>query len=126
METVYVYTNVFLRYLLKDDLALYRRAEVIFDKAKKAQVKLLVPNIVIFEIAFVLKSVYKETKEEVIQKIESLIASRYLFIDDAPTLRQAITLYKNSSNSFVDCFLIAKSQAEGYKLFTFDKKLSVL
>lgn len=123
MQTYYVDTNVFLRLLLKDNINLYKQAEALLFKAKGSQIKLLVPAIVIFEIAFVLNSVYKLTKEEIIQNIESLLAVRYLFIDEKAVFHQAVILYKNSSNSFVDCFLIAKAGAEGYELFTFDKKI---
>ncbi len=123
MDIFIVDTNVFLRYLLKDNLPLYNEAETLFTKARKTKVKLLVPTIVIFEVDFVLKSVYKFTKDEIIQSIESLLTSKYLSIDEVTIFNPAITLYKNSSNSFVDCFLVAKAHSQGIKLFTFDKKI---
>jgi len=126
METVLVDTNVFLRFLLKDDPNLHNRAFSLLTKAKLGKIKLLVPTIVIFEISFVLNSVYKFTKEEIIQNIESLLAVSYLSIDEVAIFKQALTLYKNSNNSFADCFLITKAKSQGIKLFTFDKKLSRL
>ena|SRR3989344_8753106 len=126
METVIVDTNVFLRFLLKDDPILHKQALSLFTKAKAGKIKLLIPTIVIFEISFVLNSVYKFTKEEVIQNIESLLVVHYLSIDDSIIFRQAIVLYKDSNNSFADCFLLAKARSQGIKLFTFDKKLSKL
>jgi len=124
MEIFIVDTNVFLRFLLKDNTSLYKKAESIFLKAKTGKVKLFVPSIVIFEISFILNSTYKFAKEEIIHNIESLLSTDYLIIDDLTIFHQAIALYKTSSNSFADCFILAKSKLEGCQLFTFDKKLS--
>lgn len=126
MDTVIVDTNVFLRFLLKDNLDLYNQAFSLLTKAREAKIKLLVPTIVIFEISFVLNSVYKFTKEEIIKNVESLLATSFLSIDEVTIFKQAITIYKNSNHSFADCFLVAKAKNQGIKLFTFDKKLSNL
>ena len=126
METVIVDTNVFLRFLLKDNHSLYKQALSLLTLAKQGKAKLLVPGIVIFEISFVLGSVYKFTKEEILQKIESLLAVSYLSIDEIAIFKQATTLCKNSNHSLADCFLVAKAKNQGIKLFTFDKKLAKL
>ncbi len=126
MQVYYVDTNVFLRFLLKDNSNYYNEATSLFRKAKDKKVKLLVPTIVIFEVAFVLLSVYKYAKEEIIVHLESLLATDYWDIDEIGVFRTAINLYKSSSNSLVDCFLFAKAQIEETELFTFDKKLQKL
>jgi predicted nucleic-acid-binding protein len=126
MEVAIVDANVFLRFLLKDNPGLFKQASSILTKAKEGKIQLLVPSIVIFEISFVLGSVYKFTKEKIIQNIESLLSVKYLSIDELTILKQAVTLYKTSSNSLVDCFLLEKANSQGIKLLTFDKKLSKL
>ena len=124
METLLVDTNVFLRFLLKDNLSLYNQALYLLTKAKEGKVKLFVPSIVIFEIFFVLNSVYRFKKEEIIHNVESLLSVDYLSIDESTIFKQALIIYNNSNHSFTDCFLVAKAKSRKIDLFTFDKKLS--
>lgn len=126
MKVYYVDTNVFLRFLLKDNIDQYKEIESLLRKAKDKKVRLRVPVIVIFEISFVLKSYYHLSKDEIIGMLESLVALSYVKIDEREVFSRAIQLYKSSVISFVDCFLIAKAQIEGKELFTFDKDLKKL
>lgn len=123
MKIYYVDTNVFLRFILKDNVQQYKTVRGLFKKAKDIEVKLLVPQIVIFEINFVLGKVYHIGKEEIIQQLESLLSTYYFHIQNDEIFKDALKLFKISNNSLVDCFLILKAKQEGAELFTFDKKL---
>lgn len=126
MKTYYADTNVFLRFLLKDNLTQLRAAIALFNKAKEGKIKLVVAQIVIFEINFVLKRLYLLSKEDIISHLESLLSTSYFSIQDHEVFNQALVFYKNSKNSLADCFLFVESKRENAKLFTFDKKLQKL
>lgn len=123
MKIYYVDTNVFLRFILKDNVQQYKTVRGLFKKAKDQEVKLLVPQIVIFEINFILGKVYHIGKEEIIQQLESLLSTYYFHIQNDEIFKDALRLFKISNNSLVDCFLILKAKLEKAELFTFDQKL---
>lgn len=123
MKVYYVDTNVFLRFFLKDILVQYEVAEELFKKAKDGEVKLVVAQITIFEIQFVLYTEYHFSKQEIIEKIQSLLAANYLHIQNKKVFKIAIAYFEKSKNSLADCFILAKAQSVNAELFTFDKKL---
>ena len=125
-KVVYVDTNVLLRFLLRDNSTQLKAAESLFKKAKEGKIKLVVAQVVIFEINFVLKRVYSLPKEDIIPQFESLFSTPYFIIQDNETFNQALKLYKNSNNSLADCFLLTETKIEEAELFTFDKKLQKL
>lgn len=124
MKTSVVDTNVFLRYILEDDELLALKAERLFKKAQSGEISILVPQIVIFEIVFVLKTVYKKPKEEIIKVLKSLLHFSYIDIEDKNKFLLAVNIFKNSAVSFPDAFILATIKQHGDKLITFDKKLS--
>lgn len=123
MKAVIVDTNAFLRLLLNDIPLQADRVEHLIHQAKKEEVRIIVPQIIIFEIDFILRKYYKFEKQEVIEKLKSLLSASYFAIDSVSIFQDALTLYKKSNISFVDCFLISKAEAEDADLFTFDQQL---
>ena len=126
MKTYSVDTNVFLRFLLHDNQKQYDAAVTLFSQAKIAKVKLTVSQIVIFEIQFVLQSVYKLPKKDIIEDIKSLLSVPYFQIQDEEIFLSAINVFEKSNTSLVDCFLVSQAELGHAELFTFDQKLQKL
>ncbi|MBI2431018.1 MAG: PIN domain-containing protein [Candidatus Levybacteria bacterium] len=126
MKVYYVDTNVFLRFLLRDIPTQYTIAEKLFKKAKSGKVKLVLPQIIIFEIYFILNTFYHLSKPEIIEKIQSLLAVKYFHVQNKEIFKKAIKLFEKSNNSLADCFLLAKADYAKAELFSFDKKLIAL
>jgi len=122
-KKVIVDTNAFLRFLLNDIPEHKKEFERLLQKAKKSHIELVVPQIIIFEIHFILDSYYHFSKEEVIEKLKSLLAANYLFVESREVFDKALTLYSTQTLSLADCFLLATAEIEHAELFTFDKKL---
>lgn len=116
-------TNVFLRFLLKDVLSQYKKAERLFREAKSGKIELIVPQIVIFEIAFALEKYYEFGKKEVIANLQTIIATVYLKIQDREIFAQALKLYSVGNLSLTDCFLVSYVKTTITTLFSFDKRL---
>ena len=123
MKSVVIDTNVFLRLLLNDISEQADQVERLIRQAKKEQVKIIVVQIVLFEIDFILNKYYNFEKQEVIEKLKSLLSASYFMIESRDIFQQTLMLYKDNNVSFVDCFLLAKAKIEKAELFTFDKKL---
>lgn len=118
---IIVDTNAFLRVLLGDIPVQKKAFENVLQKAKENHVHLLVPQIVIFEIEFVLRKYYHVPKEIVVEKLQKLVATSYLDIQDREVFIAALDHYSKKTISFVDCFLLCQAQESGAELFTFDK-----
>ena len=113
MTVYFADTNVFIRFFLKDNIEQYTQVESLIRKAKSGKIKLVIPQIIIFEVLFVLKNYYDFNKQEIVNKLKSLVSASYFDVQDREIFILAIELYKVENLSFVDCFLLAKAQIEG-------------
>ena len=118
--------NAFLRFLLDDIPGQKKAFEKLLQKAKRKEVILFVPQIVIFEIDFILEKYYQFSKEEIINKLKSIISTSYIQVQDKEYFKKAVELYGQENISFADCFLLSKAKIENSELFTFDRKLKKL
>lgn len=123
MKKILIDTNGYLRLLLDDIPQQANQVESLLQLAKKGEIEVFLPQIVVFELVFALEKYYRFSKEEVLNKIESLISMKYIHIEATQTFMKTIILYRRSRVSFVDCFLRTYSETHAADLFTFDKKL---
>lgn len=126
MKSVILDTNCFLRLILYDLPSQADQVKDLIKKAKKEQIQILVPQIILFEIDYILQKYYLFRKEEIIERLKSLVSSSYFTIESKETFRIALFLYEKENISLVDCFLLSKAKEENADLFTFDKKLKNL
>lgn len=126
MKVLLFDTNSLLRFLLNDIQEQADKTAQMVLKAKKGKAKIIIPQIVIFEIYFALEKFYKLTKEEIINQLEPMILASYFSIEEQDLFIEAIKLFKENNLDLVDCFLFAKGKSQGFELFTFDKKLKNL
>lgn len=123
MRTVIIDANAFLRYLLNDIPQQAEQVETLFEQAKKGKIRLVVPQIIIFEIAFALDKYYKFPKEVTISKLQSILSATFLQIQDVEIFIQGLLLYKRKSISLTDSFVLAKAENDRAEIFTFDERL---
>ena len=122
-DTVFVDTNVFLRFFVKDVVSQYEKARALFERAEEGKVKLETSELVIAEIVWVLESFYGFARKEVTEVIATLLASRNLKIANHARISEAVRLYASGNMDFVDACNIAYIKSKGYtKIATFDSK----
>lgn len=126
MRTSVIDTNAFIRFFLNDIPSQKKAVEMLLQQAKDQKMILLVPQVVIFEINYILGKYYGFPKEEIIDKLDSLVATKYLQIENRNELGMTLKLYENNSLSLADCLLVITAKQEGAELFTFDKRLQKL
>ncbi len=126
MKHIIIDTNAFLRFFLNDIPAQKIIVENLLRRAKNSEIVINVPQIVIFELHFVLDKYYEYEKNDIIDRLKVLVSSDYLDIESREIFIPALNFYKNMTISFVDSFLYCKSQIEQAELFTFDQKLQKL
>lgn len=123
MVEMIIDTNTILRFVLKDVSSQHVEVYGLIKKAKDKKIKLIIPEIVVFETYFTLKSYYEYKKETLLIVLESLLSADYFRIENNHLFMEAIKIFGNSNLEFVDCFLAAKSKLLEIQLFTFDNNL---
>ena len=113
MEKIFVDTNIFLRFLIKDSEASYSKSFSLFKKASEGKINLLTSTLVIFEIVWTLESFYKVEKSEIVEKVLGILNLPNLEVEKAEILLQALILWKDENIDFADaynyCFLLGES-----------------
>lgn len=126
MKTVTIDTNAFIRFFLNDIPEQKEVVEKLLKQARNGKLLLLVPYIVIFEVEFILSKYYSKPKEERIEKLESIVGSNYIKVEDKKLLKKALEIFKQKNLDLADCFIFAYSEDKDAELFTFDKALKKL
>jgi uncharacterized protein len=82
MDTVFVDSNVFLRYLTADNADQSAQAKNLFQKAIEGKVNLITGPPVLFEISWTLKVPYKRNAAEILDILEALVSASWLSMAD--------------------------------------------
>ena len=108
--------NVVLRYLMHDDEEMYKKADKIIKTSPN------VPLLVLSEVIYVLKGIYRIPREEITNSLIAL--SNETIYEDNDLVLLALNIFKKYNLDFVDCYLFARKQLYNDKVITFDKKLN--
>ncbi len=120
---IFVDTNIFLRFLLRDNEKQYLEAKELFLRAARGEVELTTSLLVFFEIVWVLKSVYGKNKKELIKILRSLLHLNFL-IKEKQLLLESLIIFQKENLSLEDCFNLKFAEERQVKEFkTFDIKL---
>lgn len=122
---IFIDTNYFLRFLLADVSSQHNQAKTIFKQAALGRISLFTSAVVIFEIYWVLLSVYDKNKDQVSEALDSLLDMAFIDFEHYELLKKSIPIYKNTTLGLVDAFNLLYSKSFGAKDFkTFDAKLA--
>jgi len=122
-EPIFVDTNVFLRFFVRDVESFYQKAKELFEKAEKGEVKLETNDMVIAEIVWVFESYYDFSKAEIKEVIDTILETKNVKVANRVRVKEAIGLYALGKMDFIDAYNIAYIKAKDYKkVATFDVK----
>lgn len=111
--------NLIIRFLLNDNVKQAQAAKELFASPQK----LHLPDLVVAEVIWVLKSVYGTSKEEIISKVQYLFKLD-IFICNDKMLNKSLLIYLSHNISFVDSYLVAYAQVKKMdKIYSFDRGL---
>lgn len=123
MNTVFVDTNYFLRFLKKDNLDQYKVAEKLFLDAVLNKVVLKSSTIVFFEVYWVLKKYYEIDKDALVYSLFGVLELKVAF-SKKNMLRIAVQNMKNFNYDLEDAFNFYSAKEMEVKEFaTFDVRL---
>jgi predicted nucleic acid-binding protein len=123
MDTVFVDSNVFLRYITRDDQGQTDRAKKLFKQAHSGEISLVTGPPVLFEIAWTLKIRYKQPPHRVLDFLESLVTTPWISMPDKDLALEAVRLAKNTEQDFADAYIHASACKSGaIGIATFNRK----
>ena len=118
-------TNVLVRFLVKDDeqqaKAAYRR----FKEAETNKEVLFIPVLVVLETVWVLESVYKVTKQEILDSIDELLLMPILEFEAQSAIMSFVSSARESKMDLSDLLIANSARFSGCEcVLTFDKRAS--
>jgi len=118
MRKLFLDTNVFLRFFLKDNEKQYQDVCKIFSKIEEGEFKPYTSAIVFLEFNYVARKIYKLSISETIGFIEAIRKMRGMTIIKKTDINKAINFYRRYKIKLGDCF-IAAQVAKGTMLITY-------
>ena len=117
-------TNVLLRLLLDDDETQSRQVEAIVSQVAEAGDRILLPDIVLCELSWVLRSVYEFAKADIVATLRRLLTGEEFAFVDRRAVSQSLESYANGSADFSDYLMGQSATATGATTtYTFDRAL---
>jgi predicted nucleic-acid-binding protein len=98
-------TNVLLRYLTQDDPAHSARATEIIERRLTAEEPGFVSLVSVLEVAWVLKSLFKRSRQQIATDIEMLLAADTLEIQNEQEVYTALVALRNGWGTFEDALI---------------------
>ena len=116
-------TNILVRFLVGDDELQAKKVYTIFKNSEANQSELFVPLLVILELVWVLGSVYKIKRDDIIDSISDLLLMPILKFEQQSALQQFIYAAPKSSLDLSDLIIAHSAKEQGCKtVMTFDRK----
>jgi uncharacterized protein len=107
MIAVFVDTNIFLRFFTRDDLGRHEKAVSLFQKARAGKISLMTGPPVLFELAWTLKSAYRQPDDRILAAIEAIMTIEGLSLFGKAVVEQAVFLARNTGVAFADAYIAA-------------------
>jgi len=115
-------TNIIVRYLMQDDPNLSPVATRIFEEDLKPDEQGFVSTVVVAELAWVLKRVYRLKAAQIDSVFEQLLRTDSLVVEAEGDVFAALTLSRNGVGSFADAFIgLLAARAGCTTILTFDR-----
>jgi predicted nucleic acid-binding protein len=125
MQRVVVDANVFVSLLTARNSKQYEVAATLLQEAEDGNLVVVLPQFVVFEVTYVLQSLYSVTGDRLTSMIRDLISfPGVAVIDDCPW-RQIFELWPDPLSGLADASIAAVAITNRYDaLATFDQKLA--
>ena len=121
--SVFVDTNIFLRFLTNDDPAKAARAGRLFRDAVHGRVSLITSALVIAEIVWTLESFYGLPKPEIAAKVEKILNTPNLECDESERIVQALDTFVHENVDYIDAYHVFFMKDLGIsRIATYDRK----
>ena len=123
---VHLDANVILRFLRNDDPEQSATAVVLFDRAQRGSLDLVVSPVTLMEVFYVLATTYGMRRPEVAKILHTFLTSDLVGCEDKGITIDALQRITTNKVSFGDAYLVATASHYQEELATFDKGITSL
>lgn len=117
-------TNVLLRLLMVDDENQAKRAQALLGRLVDANDTVLLSDIVLCELAWVLKSLYGQTRAEIVEVLRLILETEPFAFVNRSAVCQAVEIYEKGPADFSDYMIGCSATVSGATTtYTFDTSL---
>jgi predicted nucleic-acid-binding protein len=114
-------TNILVRYFVKDDPDQTRLAVKLVHELSPEE-----PGWVglsaLLELVWALTRIYRVRREQLVQILDTLLASQDIVMEQRETVREALLVYRTRHKDFADCLIASSASAAGcVRTLTFDR-----
>ena len=118
--TAFVDTNILVRHLTGDPSDQATRA----TRYLRAADELLLPDLILAEVAYVLESFYETPRAQVATTLRAVLAFPAIRVLDADLLQRAVEVYEVHRLDFADAYLVASAERTGVGVIvSFDRAI---
>ncbi len=122
MDKIFVDTNIFLRFLTKDQASKYERCREVLKRAVEGKVALATSAMVIAELVWTLLTYYKVPKPEVVEKVSIIVNTESIHIPQRAIIADALVLYGRKNVDYIDAYNAVFMRYHGIsKIHTYDR-----
>ena len=120
----YVDTNYAVRFLIKTPDDQYNKVLGFLKKLQESNTPGIITNITVFEIYWVLKSVYQSCKQDIIDGMFKLASIPNIELENRSLILRTLNIFSKHALDQEDCYHIVWSKSHKIdEIATFDKKL---
>ncbi|GAJ19522.1 unnamed protein product [marine sediment metagenome] len=124
---IFLDTNIFLRFFLKENELVFRRLEKLFSEIILGNIIGVANAMIIAEVVWVLSRSYKWNKEKICDNIEFILITPNIRFKDKTILVNAISIYKEKNIGFIDAYNYSYMKANGInEIYSFDRDFDKL
>jgi predicted nucleic-acid-binding protein len=115
-------TNILIRYFVKDDPDQTRLAVKLVHGLSPEE-----PGWVglgtLLELVWALTRIYRVQREQLVQIVDTVLASKDIVVEQRETVRDALRIYRTRNTEFADCLIASSAKGAGCsRTMTFDRK----
>ena len=109
----FVDTNIFIRYLTRDDQQKYKACLQFFQQAERSEIELTTSSEIISEVVFVLSSKFYKLPRPVIQStLSKLLGLPGFRLPERSIYFRALNLFATHAIDYEDCMTVARMEQQ--------------
>ena len=117
-------TNVVVRLITQDDEPQARAAERVLFRARRDGTPLFVADIVLCELAWVLRARYRLSRADIAMAIDGLLRTELILVQNPAHVDKALASYRTGPGDFADYLIREQATTMGASdVVTFDRTL---